>query len=75
MLAVFDSSSFLPGISGSLNFDEEETDGEEEGKKLCHSPYSEAERPNSASSQKSTTVRSSEISSEATNLTISQMYL
>ncbi|XP_008703079.1 tubby-related protein 3 isoform X2 [Ursus maritimus] len=43
------------GISGSLNFDEEETDGEEEGKKLCHSPYSEAERPNSASSQKSTT--------------------
>ncbi|XP_027450965.1 tubby-related protein 3 isoform X1 [Zalophus californianus] len=43
------------GISSSLNFDEEETDGEEEGKKLCHSPYSEAERPNSASSQKSTT--------------------
>uniref|UniRef100_A0A8C0Z622 Tubby-like protein n=1 Tax=Canis lupus familiaris TaxID=9615 RepID=A0A8C0Z622_CANLF len=43
------------GISGSLNFDEEETDGEEEGKKLCHSPYSVAERPNSASSQKSTT--------------------
>ncbi|XP_059040499.1 tubby-related protein 3 isoform X1 [Mustela lutreola] len=43
------------GISGSLNFDEEETDGEEEGKKLCHSPYSEAERPTSASSQKSTT--------------------
>uniref|UniRef100_A0A8C9M9F8 Tubby-like protein n=1 Tax=Panthera tigris altaica TaxID=74533 RepID=A0A8C9M9F8_PANTA len=37
------------GISGSLNFDEEETDGEEEGKKLY------AERPNSASSQKSTT--------------------
>ncbi|XP_047724020.1 tubby-related protein 3 isoform X3 [Prionailurus viverrinus] len=44
------------GISGSLNFDEEETDGEEEGKKLCHSPYSDAERPNSASSQKSTTI-------------------
>ncbi|XP_048958298.1 tubby-related protein 3 isoform X9 [Canis lupus baileyi] len=44
------------GISGSLNFDEEETDGEEEGKKLCHSPYSVAERPNSASSQKSTTI-------------------
>ncbi|XP_058600014.1 tubby-related protein 3 isoform X2 [Neofelis nebulosa] len=42
-------------ISGSLNFDEEETDGEEEGKKLCHSPYSDAERPSSASSQKSTT--------------------
>ncbi|XP_049738145.1 tubby-related protein 3 isoform X5 [Elephas maximus indicus] len=45
------------GISGSLNFDEEETDGEEEeGKKLrSHSPNSETERPNSASSQKSTT--------------------
>ncbi|XP_029810091.1 tubby-related protein 3 isoform X3 [Suricata suricatta] len=43
------------GISGSLNFDEEETDGEEEGKKLCHLPYSDAETPNSASSQKSTT--------------------
>ncbi|XP_039092231.1 tubby-related protein 3 isoform X3 [Hyaena hyaena] len=43
------------GISGSLNFDEEETDGEEEGKKLCNSPYSDAERPNSAASQKSTT--------------------
>ncbi|XP_012379786.1 tubby-related protein 3 isoform X1 [Dasypus novemcinctus] len=44
------------GISGSLNFDEEETDGEEEeGKKLrSQSPYSEIERPNSASSQKST---------------------
>ncbi|XP_061061904.1 tubby-related protein 3 isoform X2 [Eubalaena glacialis] len=45
------------GISGSLNFDEEETDGEEgEGKKLrSHSSYSEAERPSSASSQKPTT--------------------
>uniref|UniRef100_F7ARX0 Tubby-like protein n=3 Tax=Equus TaxID=9789 RepID=F7ARX0_HORSE len=45
------------GISGSLNFDEEESDGEEEeGRKLrSHSPYSEAERPSSASSQKSTT--------------------
>lgn len=46
------------GISGSLNFDEEETDGEEdEGKKLrSHSPpHSEADRPNSASSQKSST--------------------
>ncbi|XP_073932381.1 tubby-related protein 3 isoform X2 [Castor canadensis] len=44
------------GISGSLNFDEE-TDGEdEEGKKLhSQSPYSKAERPNSASTQKSTT--------------------
>ncbi|EPY85303.1 hypothetical protein CB1_000388013 [Camelus ferus] len=42
------------GISGSLNFDEEETDGEEEeGKKLrSHSPNSETERPSSASSQK-----------------------
>uniref|UniRef100_A0A8C9BZ04 Tubby-like protein n=3 Tax=Phocoena sinus TaxID=42100 RepID=A0A8C9BZ04_PHOSS len=45
------------GISGSLNFDEEETDGEEgEGKKLrSHSSSSEAERPSSASSQKPTT--------------------
>ncbi|XP_006862833.1 PREDICTED: tubby-related protein 3 [Chrysochloris asiatica] len=45
------------GISGSLNFDEEDTDGEEEeGKKLrSHSPHPETERPNSASSQKSTT--------------------
>uniref|UniRef100_H0X0B8 Tubby-like protein n=1 Tax=Otolemur garnettii TaxID=30611 RepID=H0X0B8_OTOGA len=34
-----------PGISGSLNFDEEETDSEEE----------DTERPNSASSQKSAT--------------------
>nr|XP_031526631.1 tubby-related protein 3 isoform X4 [Vicugna pacos] len=44
----------LSGISGSLNFDEEETDGEEEeGKKLrSHSPNSETERPSSASSQK-----------------------
>ncbi|KAG3292611.1 tubby like protein 3, transcript variant X3 [Ictidomys tridecemlineatus] len=45
------------GISSSLNFDEEDTDGEEEGgKKLSsQSPYSETERPSSASSQKSTT--------------------
>ncbi|XP_060046267.1 tubby-related protein 3 isoform X2 [Erinaceus europaeus] len=45
------------GISGSLNFDEEGTDGEEEeGRKVrSHSSYSEAERPNSTSSQKSTT--------------------
>ncbi|XP_053411644.1 tubby-related protein 3 isoform X2 [Nycticebus coucang] len=44
------------GISGSLNFDEEEMDSEEEGKKLtCHPPYSDTERPNSASSQKSAT--------------------
>ncbi|XP_077025810.1 tubby-related protein 3 isoform X2 [Tamandua tetradactyla] len=42
------------GISGSLNFDEEESDGEEEeGKKRSHSPTSEPERPNSATSQKS----------------------
>ncbi|XP_055251698.1 tubby-related protein 3 isoform X2 [Moschus berezovskii] len=42
------------GISGSLNFDEEETDGEEgEGSQLrSQSPCSEAERPGSASSQK-----------------------
>ncbi|XP_046279351.1 tubby-related protein 3 isoform X4 [Marmota monax] len=46
------------GISSSLNFDEEDTDGEEEeGKKLSlQSPYSETERPSSASSQKSTTI-------------------
>lgn len=44
------------GISGSLNFDEEESDGEEEGEKSrSHSPYSEAEKLNSTSSQKSTT--------------------
>lgn len=44
------------GISGSLNFDEEETDGEEEeGKKSrSQSPHSEAEKPDSTSSQKST---------------------
>ncbi|KAK1340812.1 hypothetical protein QTO34_017206, partial [Cnephaeus nilssonii] len=33
------------GISGSLNFDEETDGEEEEGKKLSHSPCSEAERP------------------------------
>ncbi|XP_036157608.1 tubby-related protein 3 isoform X5 [Myotis myotis] len=44
------------GISGSLNFDEETDGEEEEGKKLSHSPRSEAERPSSASSQKSTTI-------------------
>uniref|UniRef100_A0A2K6FHX7 Tubby-like protein n=1 Tax=Propithecus coquereli TaxID=379532 RepID=A0A2K6FHX7_PROCO len=44
------------GISGSLNFDEEETDNEEEGRKLTsYSTHSETERPNSASSQKSAT--------------------
>lgn len=55
---------FLLGISGSLNFDEEETDGEEEeGKQLrSRSLHSEAERPNSASSQKSTTVCNSGMS-------------
>ncbi|XP_058511880.1 transcriptional enhancer factor TEF-3 isoform X3 [Ochotona princeps] len=43
------------GISSSLNFDEEESDGEEEeGKKSSpHSPHSETGRPSSASSQKS----------------------
>lgn len=52
------------GISGSLNFDEEETDGEEEGEKSrSHLPYSEAEKLNSTSSQKSTIVCSSERSS------------
>ncbi|ELV09172.1 Tubby-related protein 3 [Tupaia chinensis] len=44
------------GISGSLNFDEEESDSEEEGKKLeSHPPFSEKERPSSASSQKAAT--------------------
>ncbi|XP_075408321.1 tubby-related protein 3 [Tenrec ecaudatus] len=45
------------GLLGSLNFDEEETDGEEEGGKelRSHSPNSETQRPTSASSQKSTT--------------------
>ncbi|XP_008571271.1 PREDICTED: tubby-related protein 3 isoform X2 [Galeopterus variegatus] len=45
------------GISGCLNFDEEETDGEEEGGKKLRScsPYSKTGRPNSASSHKSTT--------------------
>ncbi|XP_008823706.1 tubby-related protein 3 [Nannospalax galili] len=45
------------GISGSLNFDEEETDGEEdEGRKLSSpSASSEKERPSSASSQKAAT--------------------
>lgn len=69
--------AFPLGISGSLNFDEEESDGEEEeGRKLrSHSPYSEAERPSSASSQKSTTVRSSETSSFGANLTVSHTCL
>ncbi|XP_074125385.1 tubby-related protein 3 isoform X2 [Sminthopsis crassicaudata] len=45
------------GISDSLNFDEEATDGEEEeGKKTrTHSPNSELQRPGSGSSQKSVT--------------------
>ncbi|KAM6161528.1 tubby-related protein 3 [Erethizon dorsatum] len=43
------------GISGSLNFDEETDDEEEEKKLSSQSPYSETERPNSASSQKSNT--------------------
>ncbi|XP_019371577.1 PREDICTED: tubby-related protein 3 isoform X1 [Gavialis gangeticus] len=45
------------GISGSLNFDEEDTEEEEETEKKsgCHSPYSESERSSSATSQKSAT--------------------
>uniref|UniRef100_A0A8C8ZTT2 Tubby-like protein n=1 Tax=Prolemur simus TaxID=1328070 RepID=A0A8C8ZTT2_PROSS len=43
------------GISGSLNFDEEETDNEEEGKKLTsHSIHSETRRPNSDTGASST---------------------
>ncbi|KFU99946.1 Tubby-related protein 3, partial [Tauraco erythrolophus] len=42
------------GISGSLNFDEEDTEEEEAGKKpASHSPYPESERPSSATSEKS----------------------
>ncbi|KFP69557.1 Tubby-related protein 3, partial [Acanthisitta chloris] len=40
------------GISGSLNFDEEDTE-EEETRPASHSPGSESERPRSASSEKS----------------------
>ncbi|XP_039417197.1 tubby-related protein 3 isoform X2 [Corvus cornix cornix] len=42
------------GISGSLNFDEEDTEEEEASKRpVSHSPYPESERPSSASSEKS----------------------
>ncbi|XP_074681895.1 tubby-related protein 3 [Strix aluco] len=42
------------GISGSLNFDEEDTEEEEAGKRpASHSPYPESERPRSATSVKS----------------------
>ncbi|XP_072510127.1 tubby-related protein 3 isoform X2 [Notamacropus eugenii] len=53
------------GISDSLNFDEEATDGEEEEEKKSrtHSPFSETQRPSSGSSQKSVAVCSSGSSS------------
>ncbi|XP_027305646.3 tubby-related protein 3 isoform X1 [Anas platyrhynchos] len=43
------------GISGSLNFDEEDTEEEEEASKrpASHSPHLESERPSSATSEKS----------------------
>ncbi|NXW60127.1 TULP3 protein, partial [Eurystomus gularis] len=42
------------GISGSLNFDEEDTEEEETGKRpASHSPDPESERPSSATSEKS----------------------
>lgn len=61
------------GISGSLNFDEEETDGEEgEGNQLrSQSPCSEAERPGSASSQKPAPVCSPDPSSSGADFTAS----
>ncbi|XP_069484614.1 tubby-related protein 3 isoform X2 [Ambystoma mexicanum] len=43
------------GISGSLNFDEEDTEEEEENENLTRSPQSETIRPSSASSKKSAT--------------------
>uniref|UniRef100_A0A8D0HJB7 Tubby-like protein n=1 Tax=Sphenodon punctatus TaxID=8508 RepID=A0A8D0HJB7_SPHPU len=54
------SPCILTGISGSLNFDEEDTEEEEEAGKRSgsHSPYSESERPSSATSEKSATVTS-----------------
>ncbi|XP_061438552.1 tubby-related protein 3 isoform X2 [Rhineura floridana] len=43
------------GISGSMNFDEEDTEEEETKEQSgSHSPYSESQRPPSANSQKST---------------------
>ncbi|KFQ53613.1 Tubby-related protein 3, partial [Pelecanus crispus] len=48
------------GISGSLNFDEEDTEEEEASKRpASHSPYPESERPSSATSKKSFTVSAS----------------
>ncbi|KFU99865.1 Tubby-related protein 3, partial [Pterocles gutturalis] len=42
------------GISGSLNFDEEDTEEEETSKRpASHSPYPESERPSSATHEKS----------------------
>lgn len=47
-------SCILTGISGSLNFDEEDTEEEEASKRpVSHSPNPESERPSSASSEKS----------------------
>lgn len=58
LLSLPSWSYVLTGISGSLNFDEEDTEEEEETEKKSgsHSPYSESERPSSATSQKSATV-------------------
>ncbi|KFV85112.1 Tubby-related protein 3, partial [Struthio camelus australis] len=49
------------GISGSLNFDEEDTEEDEETSKkpASHSPYPESERPSSATSLKSSAVSAS----------------
>ncbi|KFP27367.1 Tubby-related protein 3, partial [Colius striatus] len=48
------------GISGSLNFDEEDTEEEEASKRpASHSPYREPERPSSATSEKSFLVSAS----------------
>ncbi|KFV97610.1 Tubby-related protein 3, partial [Fulmarus glacialis] len=48
------------GISGSLNFDEEDTEEEEASKRpASHSPYPESERPSSATSEKSFAVSAS----------------
>ncbi|KAK2537716.1 Tulp3 [Columba guinea] len=50
----FHSEVMLHGISGSLNFDEEDTEEEEAGKRpASHSPCPESERPSSATSEKS----------------------
>ncbi|KFW71246.1 Tubby-related protein 3, partial [Pygoscelis adeliae] len=48
------------GISGSLNFDEEDTEAEEASKRpASHLPYPESERPSSATSEKSFAVSAS----------------